>query len=155
MTFCRCKIIVVSAYRRCVFPIVEVEMKIDIEEIILDEIIQAVAGIATQHRTKARRAKMTSVRVSIPFSEIHKSLKSRLDGMRGHVDPDIDMSALDEIPDSITRRVEAIYIDTPTIEALRDIWLPRILGANPIPDIVITEDALEMTVDVPPPRKIR
>ncbi len=122
-------------------------MKVDAERLVADAVREALGGIINTHRAKARHAKKSSVRVKIPISEIHERVKSRLDGLRGTASAD-DQTDPD---DAVDGTAEAIDVEAPSCAELREKWLPALLTEGQ--DITLTDDALELDVAVPPPRK--
>jgi hypothetical protein len=131
------------------------------DKIILDNIGEALGGFANDYRAKGRFAGLKFVRAKISLKEIHERVKSRLDGLHGHIDPDLDdetLEALREFEDDAEEDEASAEIDAaietlqvPTIKELHDKWLPMVIAGWP--NAVLTDDTLEMDVDIPPPRK--
>ena len=84
------------------------------------------------------------MRVKISFAEIRKSVKSRLDGLRGGVDESDDSLA------EYNAAVKALRV--PTCAKFRDVWLPKVFHGWE--KVSVTHDAIELDIVVPPPRKV-
>lgn len=104
-------------------------MKKDTEALILENVSEALNGIMSEHRAAARAAKRTSVRAEIRLEEIRERANSRLKGLR--------------------RAVAVPCI--PSIEELRRKLLPTVLAGWE--NVTLSDDALELDIVVPPPRK--
>lgn len=136
-------------------------MKAIQEKLIVDAVVETLGGFANEHRTAGRRAGLNSVRAKIPLVKFFKGVKSRLDGLHGHVDANLDdetFEALSEFEENTEEDDDAADIDAaiatlkvPTIEELRDTWLPKVIVGWK--NVVLTKDFLEFDVDVPPSRK--
>lgn len=102
------------------------------EKLVSDAVAEALSGIMAEHRTAARLAGQNAVRVKIPLAEIHARVKSRLNVLREFV-ADIPIPS------------------APSVAELRARWLPTLLSESK--PAGLTDDARELDIIVPPPRK--
>jgi len=109
-------------------------MKTAREKCVADAVIEAVSGCIARRRADARVAKHRNIRAKIPLLEIYGSVKARIEGMRG-------------VPDSDALQTPEV----PTLEELRDKWLPEYLSGST--NGVVTKDVLELNIVVPAVRK--
>ncbi len=123
------------------------------KQLVRDAIVSTAGGYASRARSQGRAAKKNRVPTKISLAEFHRALKSRLDGLAGHFAKDDDGRdvGFDESDADFSETVEAVNVATPSVEELRDEWLPEVLGDWP--GFVITGDYVGFDVEVPPPRK--
>ncbi len=98
-------------------------------QIMLNAIDESINELATTHRTKARLAGQTSVRVRITLSELTELVKNRLEGLDGWgMGPD----------------------DFPSSDEFENDWLPVLL--EQVGFSFNSDGAIEFDAEVPPPR---
>jgi hypothetical protein len=115
----------------------------DRSDALVDEAVrETINGFMAEHRTAGRAAGLSRVRATIPLAKLQERVRSRIEGLRWPHDAGVEpTTALDEA---------IANLETPTIAELRDMRLPAILAGS---DARITDDALELEVVIPPPRK--
>ncbi len=114
--------------------------------LVADAIQESLSGLLSRRRAEARAQGLVGQRVllRIPIERLFHLVKARLDGLRGEDEvgetPDAPLAHDDD------NEVQALTIDPPSLEALRDRWLPE-LGVR------IDNDVAVLDVEVPQPRR--
>lgn len=109
-----------------------------VENHIADDICEVISGFMAEHRIKGRLAGLTSVRAVISIKEFRKRLRERIVGRR----------MMDDCGDPVMKALKRAWV--PSLVELRKKWLPAAFAESD--GTVITEDAIELTVENPPPR---
>ncbi len=110
-----------------------------VEGCIVEDVREVISGFMAEYRIKGRLAGLTAIRAKIPLKEFRERLRERLVGRR----------MMDDRGDPVMKALKRARVPSPV--ELRSRWLPAAFAGSV--GIEITEDAVEMTVAVPPPRK--
>jgi len=110
-----------------------------VEDYITKDVCGVISGFMSEHRAKGRAAGLTSIRAIVSIKEFRKRLRERIVGYR----------TMDDYGDPVMKALKRARV--PSLVELRKKWLPAAFAQSE--DAVITEDAIEMTVVIPPSRK--
>ena len=113
-----------------------------IETYLIDDMREVISGFLSEYRSAVyadgRVTETRTIRVVIPLKKFRKHLRNRIVGRR----------RMDDFGDPVLKALKRASV--PSYAELRKKWLPAVLKDDS--DAVITTEAIELTLVVPPNR---